>query len=109
MKTLTVYDPPMCCSSGVCGPEVDPLLPHFAGLLSKMEGEGVRVERYNLAQQPIAFARNQEVRRILETEGVEALPLIFLDGKLELQGHYPDAEERAALTLLLRKAATSLS
>ena len=27
MAKLTVYDPPMCCSTGVCGPAVDPVLP----------------------------------------------------------------------------------
>ena len=23
METLTIFDAPMCCSTGVCGPEVD--------------------------------------------------------------------------------------
>ena len=26
MKTVTVYDPALCCSTGVCGVEVDPAL-----------------------------------------------------------------------------------
>jgi hypothetical protein len=25
MPKVQVFDPPMCCSTGVCGPEVDPL------------------------------------------------------------------------------------
>jgi len=26
MKTIEIFDPAMCCSSGVCGPSVDPKL-----------------------------------------------------------------------------------
>jgi hypothetical protein len=104
MKTIQIYDPPMCCSSGVCGPDVDPLLPRFAGMLSQLESRGVKVERYNLAQEPIAFAQNPKVRAILEKDGVEALPLVFVDGELEIQGHYPESEERSALVKLAREA-----
>jgi len=95
MKTFTVYDPPMCCSTGVCGPNMDPLLLLFAGMLARLAEQGVSVERHNLAQKPAAFARNAEVRSILEKEGPDALPLIFIDGKLEMKGRYPDTAERA--------------
>ncbi len=104
MKTITVYDPPMCCSTGICGPEVDPLLPRVAGMLAQIQGHGVIVERYNLAQQPMAFAQNPEVRSILEKEGTDALPLFFIDGKLEIKGHYPDTPERGALVKRAREA-----
>ncbi len=96
MKTITVYDPPMCCSTGVCGPEVDPILPRFAGMLSQLANHGVSIERYNLAQQPVAFAQNPVVRALLEKEGTETLPLIYVDGELELKGRYPEQTERAA-------------
>ena len=107
MKKILIYDPPMCCSSGVCGPDVDPLLPRFAGVLARLEGKGVEVERYNLAQQPLAFAQNQEVRAILENEGPEALPLIYIDGVLEMKGHYPETEERGALVKRAREEETA--
>ena len=97
MKTITVYDPPMCCSSGVCGPEVDPVLTRVAGMLAQIEGAGVAVERYNLAQQPMAFAKNTEVRAVLDKEGTEALPLFFVDEECLFKGRYPEAEERAQL------------
>lgn len=93
MKTITVYDPPMCCSTGVCGAEVDPVLPRVAGMLSQLGSHGVTVVRYNLAQQPIAFAENTEVRAILEKEGTEALPLFYIDGELALKGTYPGQAE----------------
>jgi len=94
MKTLTVYDPPMCCSTGVCGPDVDPVLPQFAGFLHTLQGLGVKVERHNLAQQPMAFVTNPAVKAILEKDGVEALPLVFIDGQLARRGGYPDHAER---------------
>lgn len=96
MKTITIYDPPMCCSTGVCGPEVDPILPRFAGMLSQIGSRGVKVERHNLAQQPLAFVQNTEVRALLEKEGTAVLPLIYIDEKLELKGRYPEQAERAA-------------
>lgn len=94
MKFLQVYDPAMCCSTGVCGPKVDIDLVNFAALLVRLGKLGVRVERYQLAQQPMAFAQNGEVRTLLETVGNEALPAIFADGKLLLQGRYPTQQER---------------
>ena len=94
MKTIQVYDPPMCCSTGVCGPAVDPILPQFAGFLHQLKNHGVKVERYNLAQQPLAFVQNPAVKAFLDTEGAEKLPLIFIDGELVLQGAYPDHDQR---------------
>lgn len=58
MLKLEVYDPPMCCSTGICGPNVNPALIHFAADLKWLEDQGVEVERYNLAQSPVAFAEN---------------------------------------------------
>jgi hypothetical protein len=97
MKTIQVYDPPMCCSSGVCGPEVDPVLPRFAGLLAQLQVHGVEVRRFNLAQQPVEFVRQATVKAALQTEGTAALPLIFVDGEVAFKGRYPEQDERAEL------------
>ena len=67
MNTVQVYDPPMCCSTGICGPEVDPNLVQFAALLSRLQHRGVAVERYNLGQQPMAFVQNPKVKALLQT------------------------------------------
>jgi hypothetical protein len=94
MKKLEVFDPPMCCSSGVCGPQIDPVLPRFSGDLEWLKAQGVSVKRYNLAQQPMAFAEHAEVREALEKEDVACLPLLLVDGKIASRGTYP---ERKAL------------
>jgi len=106
MKIIQVYDPPMCCSTGVCGPDVDPVLPRFAGLLAQLGGAGVKIERYNLAQQPLAFVRNPAVKALLDQEGTDALPAIFIDGELALKGGYPDTAQRAAWMGRARAATT---
>jgi len=94
MKTIQVYDPAMCCSSGVCGPDIDPILPQVAAFLHQLKEHGVAVDRFNLSQQPLAFVQNAEVKNLLQSEGTEALPLFFIDGKLALKGAYPDHDKR---------------
>ncbi|MDR2856907.1 MAG: arsenite efflux transporter metallochaperone ArsD [Novosphingobium sp.] len=96
MTTITVYDPPMCCSTGVCGPEVDPALAQFAGDLDWLKGQGVEVRRFNLSQEPASFAENAEVKAILDQSGGDDLPAILVDGKLVAHGRYPARPELAA-------------
>lgn len=96
MKTIHVYDPPMCCSTGVCGPSVDPKLPQFAADLDWLKSQGVSVERFNLAQQPAEFAQNAEVKKALEAKGTDALPLILADGQVASIGTYPSRRDLAA-------------
>ena len=96
MKSLQVYDPPMCCSTGISGTDINPDLVSFGALLTQLGSHGVKVERYNLGQQPMAFVENPTVKLLLEKEGVEGLPLIFWDGEVRMKGRYPDREERSA-------------
>ena len=95
MNSIQVYDPAMCCSTGVCGPNVDADLVAFAAMLYQFQSHGVEVQRYNLGQQPLAFVQNSTVRNLLETEGVKVLPLIFWDNLLHLHGRYPNKSERS--------------
>lgn len=95
VKTIQIYDPPMCCPTGICGADIDPALVRFAALLQQIAAAGVTVERHNLGQQPMAFVRNPAVKALLDQEGAEALPLIFWDGTVRLKGRYPTDTERA--------------
>lgn len=94
MKTIQVYDPPMCCATGICGTDINPDLVNFAALLAQLVTHGLKVERFNLGQQPLAFVQNTSVKALLDKEGSEALPIIFLDGEVYLKGRYPTAAER---------------
>ena len=93
MKSVRVYDPPMCCSTGVCGPNVDPTLVRFAADLKWLEEQSVVVERFNLTQSPKAFAEDELVRSSLTSKGEAALPLVVVDGKVVASGAYPTRDE----------------
>jgi AhpD family alkylhydroperoxidase len=94
-STVTVYDPAMCCSSGVCGPSVDPQLARFAADLDWLAGQGVAVQRYNLSQQPGAFAADPTVRTALQERGDDALPLVQVNGAVRSIGVYPSRGDLA--------------
>ena len=88
MSKLQVFDPAMCCSTGVCGPEVDPALTRFASDLEWLKDNGVEVERFNLAQEPAAFVGNPVVADAIRGRD-DALPLLLVDGKIAARGSYP--------------------
>ena len=96
MITVRVFDPAMCCSSGICGPAVDPQLARFAADLDWLKGQGVSVERFNLAQQPGAFAEDAAVRSALETKGEAGLPLVRVNDEVKSSGEYPSRAQLAA-------------
>jgi hypothetical protein len=95
MISVRVFDPAMCCSSGVCGTSVDPALARFAADLDWLKSSGVSVERFNLAQQPAAFVADAAVKSALETQGEAALPLVEVNGEVKSVGVYPSRDELA--------------
>ena len=97
MKKIEIYDPSMCCSTGVCGTDVDPKLIQFASDLEWLKQQGVPVERFNLAQQPAAFATNPLVGEALKTQGNNSLPLVLVDGAIATRSIYPNREQLAVL------------
>jgi len=99
MTAIEVFDPAMCCSTGVCGPSVDPALATFAADLGWIADQGVFVGRHNLSQEPKAFADSDLVRGLLAERGDEALPAIVVDGMLRSWGRYPSRAELATWAL----------
>lgn len=95
MKTIQVFDPALCCSTGVCGVEVDQTLVTFSADVDWAKQNGAQIERFNLAQQPMAFAENVTVKGFLERAGQEALPLTLVGGEVALAGRYPSREDLA--------------
>ena len=93
MKKMVIYDPAMCCPTGVCGPSVDKNLLRVATVLSRLEKNGVKVERHNLTSTPKAYVDNKRVNHLLMKEGVDVLPIIELDGQIVKTGEYPTNEE----------------
>ena len=96
MTAVRVFDPALCCSTGICGPSVDPQLARFAADLDWLKSQGVSVERFNLSQQPAAFADDPSVKTALETKGEAGLPLVKVNGEVKCSGLYPSRNELAA-------------
>lgn len=90
---IQIYDPALCCSSGVCGTDSDPALTTFSADFAWAKQQGAQIERFNLAQQPMAFVENPMAKGFLERFGAEALPLIVVDGDIAVAGRYPTRAE----------------
>jgi hypothetical protein len=93
MSAIQIFDPALCCSSGVCAQEVDAGLVQAASDIDWARRQGAQVERFNLAQEPLAFAENAAVRSFLERSGQAALPITLLDGQVVLAGRYPSRQQ----------------
>lgn len=100
LNTLQIFDPAMCCSTGICGPGVDTKLVQFAADLDWLKAQGVIVQRHNLSQNPAAFVENASVKTALTETGEAALPVILVNGKVAMTGRYPGRTELAALLKL---------
>jgi hypothetical protein len=96
MNQIHVFDPALCCSTGVCGPEVDETLVRFAGDVEWLKGRGVEVQRFGLAQEAAEFAKRPLIRATLQREGTECLPLVLRGEEILSRGRYPTRAELAA-------------
>src|SRR5690554_5748302 len=97
MKKMTIFEPAMCCPTGVCGPSVDQELLRVSTVLNNLKNNGVVVERHNLTSNPLAFVQNQEINNMLDKEGIEILPVIMIDDVVVKTKGYPSNEEFCSL------------
>lgn len=93
MKNMIIFDPAMCCSTGVCGPSVDPQLLRVSTIINRLKNKGIVVERYNLTSNPQAFVDNTIINQLLNSDGIEVLPVTILDGEVVKTKTYPTNEE----------------
>ena len=93
MTSIQIFDPALCCSTGVCGVDVNQNLVTFSADVDWARQNGARIERFNLSQQPMAFAENAIVKGLLERTGQTALPVTLVEGRLALAGRYPSRDE----------------
>ncbi|MED4850983.1 arsenite efflux transporter metallochaperone ArsD [Caldifermentibacillus hisashii] len=93
MKKVEIFDPAMCCSTGVCGPSVDPELTRVASAVYSLEKKGFNVKRYQLTNDPEKFANTHEVNSVLHEKGLDALPIVLVDEQVVKVGKYPTNEE----------------
>ncbi len=95
---VAFFDPPMCCPTGLCGPTLDQTLLDVNEMILKLQGENLRVERYQMTSHPNAFLGNAEVMKLIREKQLESLPITVVHGKIIKTAAYPTLEEvRAAL------------
>jgi hypothetical protein len=90
---IQIFDPEMCCTSGVCGTAPDPTLIEVNGLVERLKAEGASVSRYQLSRQPHAFTATPAVYQLLLKRGTQALPAVMVDEVLVAAGAYPTYEQ----------------
>ncbi|MEO8496053.1 MAG: arsenite efflux transporter metallochaperone ArsD [Planctomycetota bacterium] len=98
MSKVQIYDKAMCCSTGICGPQVDSVLPRFAADLDWLKSQGHSVSRFNLSQNPAEYASHDVVKKMLADEGVECLPLVIVDDRVVSRSEYPSRQNLAMWT-----------
>lgn len=97
MKTLSIFEPAMCCPTGLCGVGVDPELLRVSAAVNALKRNGIQIGRYNLANSPMKFVANRAVNDFLRDNGPEKLPVTLVDGAVVLSGRYPTNREFTAL------------
>ena len=98
MAQIEIFEPGLCCGTGICGVDVDQALVTFSADLDFTRANGGDVARFNLAQEPLAFVENEVARQFLHTVGQEGLPVTLVAGATVLTGRYPTRAELASWT-----------
>lgn len=96
MKAMSIFEPAMCCETGLCGIGIDSELLRISTVMSNLQKNGITAARFNLNSAPQAFVSNSEVNKLIMGDGVESLPATLIDGKIVKIKAYPTNEEIAA-------------
>lgn len=90
---VEIFDPPMCCPTGVCGPTVDQTLLDLNETIQRLQQEGYQVARYQMTAHPQTFLGNAEVMRLVREKEMAALPIVVVRGEIIAEGKYPNVFE----------------
>ena len=93
MKTMKIYEPAMCCPTGLCGVGVDPELLRISTVLNTLKQNGIEVQRFNLTSAPAEFVKSKAVTEYLQKFGPEKLPVVTVEDIIVITGRYPTNAE----------------
>lgn len=93
MKKMKIFEPAMCCPTGLCGVGVDPELLRISTVLDTLKKHGVIVDRFNLNSAPMEFIKDPTINAYINKKGTEGLPAVMVDGEIVITGRYPTNEE----------------
>jgi len=90
---VEIFDPPMCCPTGICGPTIDQALLDLNEMVMALQSQGVSVARYQMTSHPNAFLGNAEVMKLVREQQMAALPITVVRGKVVKTKTYPSLAE----------------
>lgn len=92
---IEFFEPPMCCSTGLCGPSPDERLVKLGENIEflKKKYAGIIIERYQITQQPLKFKENADVFKLVKSKGKGVLPVTTVNGEIIKTHDYPTLEE----------------
>lgn len=90
---VELFDPPMCCPTGLCGPTLDQTLLDVNEMIFALKGQGISIERYQMTSHPQKFISNPSVMRLVQEKQMEALPITLVKGHILKVGSYPTLDE----------------
>jgi hypothetical protein len=97
VQTVTVeveiFDPPMCCPTGMCSPTIDQTLLDTNEMVMALQTEQISVARYQMTSHPNAFLSNTGVMQLVRAQQMAALPITVVRGKIIKTGAYPTLPE----------------
>ncbi|QEY33670.1 arsenite efflux transporter metallochaperone ArsD [Caproiciproducens galactitolivorans] len=93
MKKMKIFEPAMCCPTGLCGVGVDPELMRISTVLDTLKKHGVIVDRFNLNSAPAEFIKDKTINAYINEKGTRGLPAVIVDGKIVITGRYPTNKE----------------
>lgn len=95
MKKMLIFEPAMCCPTGLCGPSIDPELFRLSTVINNLKKKGFVIERYNLSSNPQEFVSNKAINDLLNSKGMDILPAVVVEDEVVKMGGYPSNEEIA--------------
>lgn len=93
MKKIEIFDPAMCCPTGLCGTNISTELMRIAVVIETLKKQGIMVTRHNLRDEPQVYVTNQVVNDYLQKYGAEALPITLVDGEVAVSKTYPTTRQ----------------
>ncbi|TFC29944.1 arsenite efflux transporter metallochaperone ArsD [Cryobacterium sp. TMT1-3] len=96
MVAIRIYEPALCCDTGVCGVDVDQSLVEVTASVRSLQEQGADIQRHNLATDPLAFTTDETVRAFMHVVGSTGLPLTVVDGVTVATGSYPSKAQLLA-------------
>jgi hypothetical protein len=90
---IEIFEPNLCCSTGVCGPAPDRALINLQELVHQIQQTGTEIRRYAINQQPLAFTSNETIRTYIREKGTHNFPVTLVNGQIVLENRYPSLQD----------------